>query len=167
MKIFITGSPGTGKTTLSKALKDRFKIQEFVELKDFLIKKDLLEEYEEARDTNLFDIAKAKNLVQKHLEKFDEFIICGPPLPFDNLSFHLIIVLTCSKKKLLEERLSSRNYKEKKIKENIEAELLGEVLGNTLDWLASNGKIITLDSCKYTIDELIIQISNKIKIINS
>ena len=54
MKLFITGTPGTGKSTLSLALKEELNYLEIFEIKELLIKFNLLEEYEKERDTTIF-----------------------------------------------------------------------------------------------------------------
>ena len=67
-------------------------------------------------------------------------------------------------KNVLEERLAKRSYKISKIKENVEAELVGEVLGETLDLFSKKSKVLVLDSCKLSVQELINKItSNKPK----
>ena len=70
MKIYITGSPGTGKTTISdnltKLLSSQLDIK-LIGIKSFLKEKDLLEEYERERDTTIFDSNKAIEYLQKFL----------------------------------------------------------------------------------------------------
>lgn len=155
MKLFITGTPGTGKSSLSLALKNEFKEIFIYEMKELLIKFDLLEEYEPERDTTIFDDKSAKNEIELFLKDKENYILAGPPIPFDNLDFTCIIVLTCSKKLVLEERLKTRNYKTSKIQENLESELLGEILGEVMDYFSANNKILVLDSCKNSIGELV------------
>ena len=162
LNLYITGTPGTGKSSLSKALKGKYTYLDVYEIKEFLIKFDLLEEYEPDRDTTIFDDLKAKNQIQSFLETKNDFVLVGPALNFDKIPFSYIIVLTCSKKGILENRLKERNYKKSKIEENLEAELLGEILGEVLDMFDAKFPIITLDSCKYSIQELITKLEEKI-----
>ena len=166
MKIYITGSPGTGKTTISdnltKLLSSQLDIK-LIGIKSFLKENGLLEEYERERDTTIFDSNKAIEYLQKFLSPMESYILEGPLLPFNDIKFDYIIVLTCSKAKNLRKRLSKRNYRPEKINENIEAELLGEVLGNTLDWLTTK-KIyqepIIIDSCKLSKEEILRKLKN-------
>ena len=164
MKLYITGTPGTGKSTLSIALQKHYKNLEPIEIKTLLINFNLLEEYEPDRDTTIFDDISATKIIKKFLESKDNYILVGPVLPLADLDFDSIIVLTCSLKNVLEERLAKRSYKISKIKENVEAELVGEVLGETLDLFSKKSKVLVLDSCKLSVQELINKItSNKPK----
>lgn len=158
LKLYITGTPGTGKSTLSKALKTRYPTFNVFEIKELLIKFDLLEEYEPERDTTIFDELKAGNQIHQFLKSKDDFILVGPALDVGEIPFSCIIVLTCSKKSILESRLKEREYDFSKINENLEAELLGEILGEILDIYDTRTKILALDSCTYSIQELISKI---------
>ena len=169
MKIYVTGSPGTGKTTLSKSLQKlliKFSNFNVFEIRDILEQNQLLEEYEKKRDTSIFDLTKSMLFIQNMLLEEESFILAGPLLPFNLLRFDFIIVLTCSKREKLINRLSNRNYKISKIEENVEAELLGEVLGNTLDWISEyklNPKPNLFDTCSLNIDEIIQQFISQIE----
>ncbi len=160
MKLFITGTPGTGKSTLSLALKEELNYLEIFEIKELLIKFNLLEEYEKERDTTIFDGLLAKNTIQNFLKLKDNYVLVGPVLPFDEIEFTHIIVLTCSLKLVLEERLKKRKYKKSKIEENLEAELLGVILGEVMDDFPDRKDILILDSCKSSIQELVSVIKN-------
>ena len=91
--------------------------------------------------------------IQSFLKSKTNYLLVGPPLDFDQISFDVVIVLVCSKKLLLQERLSSRGYSQSKIDENIEAELLGELLGECMDVFEERIPILTLDTCKLTVEE--------------
>lgn len=160
MKIFITGSPGTGKSTIGKELEKKLGNIEFFEIRQLLEANSLLVEYEPARDTAIFDEEPVMNFLSKFLSEKESFILAGPFLPFESLKFDYIIVLTCSKRKILSNRLSKRNYRQTKIEENVEAELVGEILGNTLDWLASsNSNLVPIiyDTCKLDCESIVQQ----------
>ena len=158
MRLFITGTPGTGKSTVSLALKKAFSFDDAFEIKDLLIKFNLLEEYEPERDTTVFNDKSAIEKIQSFLKFKDNYILAGPPLAFEEIDFTCVIVLTCSKKLILKERLAKRGYKNSKIQENLEAELLGEILGEVMDIFPIKNKILVLDSCNLSVEEIITKI---------
>lgn len=168
MKFFITGTPGTGKSTLSvalsKALSKGLSSYEIYEIKELLIKYDLLEEYEPERDTTVFDDDLATQTIQTFLKTKENFILVGPSLPFTEIDFSCIIVLICSLKAVLEERLSKRGYKKSKIQDNIDAELVGEILGEVMDYFPDEKNILVLDSCKNSLEQLVSNIENFLRI---
>ncbi len=158
MKFYITGTPGCGKSTLSSALNRSLGNFDVYEIKDLLIKFNLLEEYEPDRDTTVFDDVLAVETIQNFLKGKDNFILVGPCIHFKEIDFSCIIVVTCSLKALLEERLAKRGYKKSKIQDNLEAELVGEILGEAMDFFSEKYKLLVLDSCKNSPDELIVKI---------
>lgn len=121
--IFITGTPGVGKTTLASALKDKIsaeliKVNELAEDKNLFLGKDeekgysiinlkgLCEEFEKLIENS------SKNIIfEGHLSHF-----CNDP--------DIVIVLRLHPS-ILEKRLEKRNYNHSKINENLEAEALG------------------------------------------
>lgn len=164
MKFYITGTPGCGKSTLSIGLKKALGLSDIYEIKELLIRFNLLEEYEPDRDTTVFNADLATQTIQNYLKEKDNFILVGPCLPIDEFDFSYIIVLTCSLRAVLEERLAKRGYKKSKIEDNLEAELLGEILGEALDFFSEKAEILVYDSCKKSPEELIIDIKQSLEL---
>ncbi|ADG13573.1 Adenylate kinase [Methanocaldococcus infernus ME] len=149
MKIAITGTPGVGKTTVSKILGERlgFKV---IDITDFVKKNKLYKEYVEEMDSFLIDFEKLK----KALEKEDNVI-------FDGHISHLLdvdytIVLRCDPK-IIEKRLKERGYSEKKILENVQAEILDVCL------CESKGKVYEIDTTNKKPEEIVEEIISAIK----
>ena len=165
MKIYITGSPGTGKSTLGEELEKRLEKIEFFEIRQLLEANSLLVEYEPERDTTIFDEEPVINFLEDFFSEKDFYILAGPFLPFESLKFDYLIVLTCSKRELLANRLAKRNYRQTKIEENLEAEFVGEILGNTLDWLTSynsDQEPIIYDTCTLDCKTIVQQFINQL-----
>jgi adenylate kinase len=124
MIIAITGTPGTGKTSISRIIeKDGFEVIDFNKVaceRNFLNGKD------EKRDSNIVDIKRFDDFIKKNYSGKEIVFIEG------HLSHLLkcidkVIILRCHPN-LLRKNLSKKGWKETKIKENIEAEILDVIL---------------------------------------
>lgn len=126
MKILISGTPGVGKTTLSKKIKEQFYLKH-IELSEFIIKNDLYTNYNKGLDTLEFKANKVRKYLQDYLKNDDNFIIDTHTVDIvKKINFDLIFVLRISSD-ILYKRLLERKYNQSKITENIEAEIFGIV----------------------------------------
>ena len=136
----LTGTPGTGKTSISKLLNTKI-----VHLSDY---------YEASAEgkTNsgewLIDLDKMNNLVKK-LELEEVFYEGHTSHTLDNLD--MVILLRCDPS-ILKDRLATRNYSEEKINENLEAEALNIIYDEALENITAD-KIFQLDTTKQTQQE--------------
>ncbi|KYK30296.1 MAG: hypothetical protein AYK22_04120 [Thermoplasmatales archaeon SG8-52-3] len=124
MIIALSGTPGTGKTSVSEVLRNRnLEVIDFnkeARENNFLIGKDI------KRDSNFVDIEKFNKYIIKNYSEKKLIIIEG------HLSHLLkiaekIILLRCHPK-ILKNNLTKKGWKKEKIKENIEAEILDIIL---------------------------------------
>jgi len=127
--IIISGTPGTGKTSVSRKLSQKINAK-VLSLNEIAIKKNFVLEYDAKRDTHITDFDKLipdviKLVDQYRNNKFPFLIIeshFSDMLP-EAIMDH-IFVLRCDPDELYL-RLKKRGYSEEKIKENIQAEILG------------------------------------------
>lgn len=119
MKIAVTGTPGTGKSLLSKKLAKKLGFS-YIGLNDVIKKNKLYESYDRKRKTYVVDTKKLRS----YFKKIKGNVIIDSHLShlFDNMD--LVIVLRCSPK-TLEKRLKKKKWSNAKIHENIEAEMIG------------------------------------------
>ena len=127
MLIAITGTPGTGKTSVSKILEKKgYKV---LDLNKLALEKEFITGKDEKRDSNIVDLDR--------LEKYFNDIKTERLVFIDSHLSHLIsnvdkvIILRCNPRKL-KTNLDKKNWKEDKIKENIEAEILDVILSEAV-----------------------------------
>jgi len=116
MKIVITGSPGTGKTTIAKLLSKQMNL-ELISIKEHVEQNDLCEG-EECE----VDISKLKRSLE-FLDEKDDYIIEGHLACEQRIPADFLFVLRADPE-VLRERLSERNYGPEKLRENLMAEIL-------------------------------------------
>lgn len=132
--IFITGTPCTGKTTLSKNLVNRLANHYNVKLisfNDFAFENDLILGTDEDKDYKIVDIENLDPLLNREISDFFATESSKPPFVIVeghlahlcSNSFHVCVLRL--NPHILKERLSKRDYSHLKIKENLEAECLG------------------------------------------
>ena len=146
--IIVTGSVGTGKATLAKALSKKLNY-EYVDVNKIIKKYKISEGYDKKRKTKIIDIKKLNKYLIKEINNFKSIIKktnnkkTNRKKPFkknnkiikkgiiidSHLSHHLpkkyvdlCIVTKCSLKEL-ERRLKKRKYNKGKIRENLDAEI--------------------------------------------
>lgn len=120
MQIIITGTPGTGKTTIVKELSKKIDI-EFIDVKKLIEK---IKAYRKDKDGEKeVLLPKFRNALKKELSKRKNWIIESHLLCEIKLNADFVFVFRCSRNEL-EKRLKKRKYKKQKIKDNLMVELL-------------------------------------------
>jgi adenylate kinase len=140
MMVGITGTPGTGKTSIAAELARRG--HHVIHLAD-TVKPYIIEE-DRSRQTLVVDVDRwvaefepLDGIVEGHLAHY---------LPCDR-----VVVLRC-RPDVLRQRLAPRNYSREKIRENVEAEALDVILIETLE--AHPGEaVLEVDTTTLTISE--------------
>ena len=123
MKVALTGTPGTGKTSVARSISEKYEI---VALNDF---KEARKEYDEERDTYVVDLEYLKKKIEE-IEEGDKTIIVEGHYSHD-MPVDIVVVLRCHPDEL-RKRLEKRGYDEIKIMENVEAEAMGIITEEAL-----------------------------------
>jgi len=165
--ILITGTPGTGKTTVSRILAERLRATH-IDLTKFVREGNLIAERDEARDTDIIDIAAAKRAVAEAIRGGDGYVILDghySPELVERASAARVIVLRRAPWLLMED-LKKRGYSPGKVRENAESELIGVCLSEALSAQDAD-KICELDTSnkapKETAEEIMDVINAKAK----
>ena len=165
--ILFTGTPGTGKTTISRLLNSKlngiyFNLTEFSKSQDLVLEKDV------ERDTLIIDIESLKKSLSKIINSTNKKVIIDSHFSTDVVEpskVKYVIVLRRAPWLLFNE-LMERCYNFEKIKENVEAEIIGVCLSSALDFFEKE-KIIEIDTTNSTperiVDVILLIINGKSK----
>ncbi|MEO2083726.1 MAG: adenylate kinase family protein [Desulfurobacteriaceae bacterium] len=145
MKIAVTGTPGTGKTTVSKLLSKRLGIPHY-EISRVVKEKGLYSEYDSHRESFIVDIEKLKNFFSR-IESFIADGLVSHYLPVD------IVVILRTEPNLLRKRLQERGYSAEKVEENVEAERLAVIASEALS--SPGARIIHIDTSRRRPEEVV------------
>ena len=140
MMTALTGTPGTGKTTIASTLTARG--MQVVSQKETMI--PYLLEHDTERDTDIIDdeawvdnFVPVEGIIEGHLTHL---------LPADR-----VVVLRC-RPDILAARLRTRGYRDEKVQENAEAEALDAILIEALE-VHPETRIIVLDTTEQSPEE--------------
>ena len=156
MKILIvSGTPGTGKTTVSKNLLNYFKAK-VISLNELAISEKLIINYDTERETSVINEKKLVRYVIKLIKCYNkldlEFLIIeshfSDIVPGQYIDY--VIILRCDPDELCI-RLKERGYKKEKIRENVQSEILGNCANYFLNKQLNN-PILEIDTTNNNID---------------
>jgi adenylate kinase len=144
--IIVTGTPGTGKTTIAKELSTKLRFK-YLDVDDIIKNSRVQEGYDRKRKTKVINISKLKKVFIKAIKnqknKLNGIIIdshLSHDIPAEYVD--LCIVTKCSLK-VLKSRLKNRGYPDIKIKENLEAEIFEVCL---MEAKQNNHKVLEVDT---------------------
>jgi adenylate kinase len=129
MRVGLTGTPGTGKSTVATLLqKEGYTV---VRLNEVAIQNGCIDGIDKTRNSKLIDIQKlnryiTKNYVGKDLVFFEGHVAHLLPV------MQKMIILRCHPSQL-RKRLAKKRWNAKKIRENVEAEILDVILCETVE----------------------------------
>lgn len=132
-RIIVTGTPGTGKTTIAKSLAGSVK-GKYIDVNKVIEEYGLEECFDKKRDAKVVDISKLVSVLQKIIKSSLDILIID-----SHLSHHLprdkvdiCIVARCSLKEL-KKRLEARGYSKSKVRENLDSEIFEICLQESIE----------------------------------
>ncbi len=145
--VFITGTPGVGKTTLASRLNGRL-----IKINDVAVSHGFVMGVDEKKGYKVIDMEKLSAYVGEVCEKSDELMIFEGHLTHLCDGADIVIVLRLEPEEL-EKRLLKRNYTDSKIRENLEAEAMGICTAESLEKYPD--KTHEIDVTGLTVDETV------------
>lgn len=142
MLIALTGTPGVGKSTVSKIIAERYTV---IDIHSYAEKNGLFEEYDEEAGSYDVDVDRLSDSLQSQSGK-DEYIFMDGHLSHF-VDCDAIVVMRCAPKKIYE-RLKLRGYSEEKILENVQAEVLDVILSEAME--SGIGNVCEIDCTELT-----------------
>jgi adenylate kinase len=150
MLVGITGTPGTGKTSVTELLESRTSYR-VIHINELIKEEKLYSEVDNERDCVVADM----DLVNRRVR---EMAITGDITVLDShLSHHLAdsVIVLRTKPAVLRDRLQKRNYSTEKVEENLEAEALDIILCESVEWCDNVFEIdTTSQSAERTLDDI-------------
>ena len=129
MIIGLTGTPGTGKTSVCRILEAHgYRV---IHMNELIKSEHLYSEVDEERDTVVADMDRVFSRVCELVGDDSDVTILD-----SHMAHHIadtVIVLRTAPSELTQ-RLKARSYSESKVQENVEAECLDVVLVESVEW---------------------------------
>jgi len=150
MIIALTGTPGTGKTSVADQLKSEYRV---IGLTEFVKERGLGEENGEFE----VDVDAMVEALDEEIDENEDSLIEG------HLAHHFpadfCVVLRCEPGEL-EERLSGREYSAEKVEENLESEALDIVLQEAVE---KQQRVIEIDTTGREASEVAEEVNERIE----
>ncbi len=142
MRITISGTPGTGKTTTAKLVSEILNL-ELISLTDAVRENELYTSYDERRKS--FIVSPQK--VRSYFSEKKGYVLEGVVAYMAPSDFAVVLR---TDPKVLRKRLEEKGYSKEKIEENVEAEKLDVVLVSAV---SENENVIQIDTTHRTPEE--------------
>lgn len=144
MKIAITGTPGTGKSSVCERLKKRYPV---IDLNKLIEDEKLYTGMDKERKTKIVDIDALVEHVA-HLDIENTTVFEGHLAHYSPVD--IVIVLRTSPSEL-RKRLSKKGFSEAKVKENVEAEALDVILVEAVE---RSDNVYEIDTSSKEVEEV-------------
>lgn len=151
MIIIVTGTPGTKKTTLAKAIAKKYKLK-YVDVNKVIKENNLREKYDRKRKTWEIDTEKLNKALLEIIKKNKKIVIDSHLIHYLPKRYVDLCIVTKCDLKELEKRLKKRKYSKAKIRENLDCEIFDVCL---MEAKEKKHKIIVLDTTKEKPAELV------------
>ena len=160
--IVISGTPGVGKTRISLRLASLLNAK-YVNLSDFAIERKLYQYFDVERSSYVIDEEGLRREISNVIKSYGGYVIIDShygEIVNDDL-IEKIFVLRLNPRELLK-RLENKGWSREKIKENVEAEILGICTQNALNEHPKD-KVCEIDVTSKNVDDVVREIISILK----
>lgn len=156
--IVISGTPGVGKTGVAKILARKLN-GIYINLTELVLNKKLYIGYDSERESYIIDEEKVrKEILRVSMKYQDKYVIIdshyGELTPREVL--YRIFIIRCNPL-ILAQRLRERGWKDLKIRENIQAEILGVCTANAIEEYGKD-LVYEIDATNKSVDKVVDEI---------
>ncbi|MHA1409841.1 MAG: adenylate kinase family protein [Candidatus Odinarchaeia archaeon] len=152
--IVISGSPGTGKTIISKKVSEKLGIPH-INLTETALREKFIVEEDKSRSTKIVDEEALINYLKRKIKGVKgKIIIEGHYADIVPKMFVECCIVIRTEPRVLEKRLKNRGYHMEKIKENIQAEILGVCVNDCINAYGKNN-VYEIDNSTKQLDDVI------------
>lgn len=149
--IFISGTPCTGKTTVSEELCREVGCK-LIKINDLAIENDFVLGIDDEKGYKVIDIPALNGKVSEIISTSDNLLVFEGHLAHLCEGADCVIVLRVMPE-ILESRLEAREYSEAKIRENLEAEAMGVCSAEAYEIYGEN--VFEIDVSDLTVGEIV------------
>jgi adenylate kinase len=152
MLVGITGTPGTGKTSVTRLLESRTSYR-VIHINELIKEEKLYSEVDAQRDCVVADMDRVDRRVREIADSDDITILDS------HLSHHIAdsVIVLRTRPDVLRERLEKRRYSPEKIQENLEAEALDIILCESAEWCDN---VFEIDTTSQSVERTLSNILN-------
>ncbi len=150
MIVAITGTPGTGKSSASKMLEEKYRV---LHINELIKEKGFFDGVDEQRDCLIADTEKITDYVHEKHKEMDEKEVLIIECHFSHLLNPDITIVLKTDTSVLIKRLEKKGFGKAKIEENIEAEIMDVILLEADD-ICKGLKLNIIDTTKISIEDV-------------
>jgi len=150
MRIGLSGTPGTGKTSVASLLQKKgFTV---LSVNDLASTHGFYQGIDKKRNTKILDLARI-NIYIRRLEPSSEFLFIEGHAAHLLTAVDKVILLRCHPQ-VLQKRLQQKGWSQKKIQENVDAEILDIILCEATDNHLKRD-LFEIDTTEKTVKEIV------------
>lgn len=160
--IYVLGVPGTGKSSVGKELIGRLE-GEYIDVSELVLWKGFYTTYDRQRATHVADVRKVGEFLAQKASLSKGYLVVSSnfAVPVPGASAFFVFLLRCSPLVLMN-RLRERGYDDKKISDNLIAELIGLSLDDACATFGSK-KVVEIDVTNLSLSLIVSRIIKKLQ----